>query len=186
MNAILVGLCGPAGCGKSTVGNVMEREFLFTQHAFAAPIKRGLNAMFHWEMQQWDNRAWKESTIDWIGKSPRQLIQTLGTEWGRDLIAPDLWIRIAMRRWGEVRASHSPRMVITDVRFDNEAQAIIDAGGSIWRVEREQVTPVTGHVTEKGISPVLVTGRIRNQGTIADLEFTIFDLMQTLRKRYAT
>lgn len=183
---ILVGLYGPAGSGKDSVADILEKDFNFSRYALALPIKRALNSMFHWEMAQWDNREWKEGTIDWLDKSPRVLAQTLGTGWGRHHVHPDLWLRLGLRKWDEVRMSVNPRMVITDVRFDNEAQAILDMGGTVWRVERSEVGPVATHVSESGISQALIVGKVKNHGSLDDLKVTVHEWMQMLRKRYST
>ena len=129
---ILIGLTGPAGCGKDTVAYLLHKHGAFHRYTMAKAMKQGLEVMLGVSMEIWDDRVAKETVIPWIGKSPRQLAQTLGTEWGRNLIHQDIWLRRMLREWDEVRTAVSPRMVVTDVRFDNEAQAIKSAGGTVW------------------------------------------------------
>ncbi len=181
---LLVGLTGPAGCGKDSVASIMVPHG-FHCYTLAAPLKRGIEAMLGLDPSVWEDRASKEQVIPWLGKSPRQLVQTLGTEWGRHQVHPELWVMLMLRRWDMVRASTSPRMVVTDVRFDNEAHAILTAGGTIWRVEREGVTPVAPHVSEKGVSPALVEGSIKNYGSLDDLRQSVTGWVQFANKRYA-
>lgn len=181
---ILIGLCGPAGCGKDTVAHHMS-NCGFTRYTLAMPLKKGLEAMLGIDLGVWDDRQRKEAVIPWLGKSPRQVAQTLGTEWGRQHVHPDLWVKLMLRKWDEVRQSLSPRMVVTDVRFDNEALAIINAGGTVWRVERENVQPVTEHVSEKGISPQLIEGSVKNFGDLNQLEVNTIQWVSFLMRRYA-
>jgi len=181
---LLIGLCGPAGCGKDTVAAAMNRRG-FHRYTLAMPLKRGLEAMLGIPLSVWDDRVEKERLIDWLGKSPRQVAQTLGTEWGRQQVHKDLWVKLMLREWDKVRQSLSPRMVVTDVRFDNEAQAIVDAGGTVWRVEREAVSAVAEHVSEKGVSPALIEGRIKNNGSLDELEVNVGGWLTFLNKKYA-
>jgi hypothetical protein len=64
-------------------------------------------------------------------------------------------------------------VVITDVRFDNEAQAIVNAGGEVWRVERPGwrclADDAATHQSEAGVSDHLITRIIDNSGSLDDL-----------------
>jgi hypothetical protein len=179
---LLVGLCGPAGCGKDTVASFMPN---FQRYALASPIKLALEVMFGFDPAIWDDRQLKETVVPWLGKSPRQLAQTLGTEWGRHHVDHDLWLKLGMRQWDLIRSGANPRLVITDVRFDNEAIAIINAGGTVWRVDREGVAPVATHVSEKGISPQLITGSVKNYGDLDQLRRNVTEWVHLLGRRYA-
>lgn len=160
----LVGLTGRAGSGKDTVADILVFGSNFTKLSFASPLKAGLNAMFGWTMANWEDREWKERVIPELGVSPRYLAQTLGTEWGRTMVKENLWPELTM-----LVAANYPRVVIADVRFDNEAQAILDAGGVVLRVDRNGVAAVNAHSSENPISEELVTGVIYNDGTKLEL-----------------
>ena len=179
---LLIGLCGPAGCGKDTVAGFLPN---FHRYALASPIKSMVGTMLKLHDSVWDDREWKEAKIAWLGKSPRELAQTLGTEWGRQHVHPDLWLMLGMRRWDEVRASAMPRLAITDVRFDNEALAIINAGGTVWKVDREGVAPVAAHSSEKGIDPRLITGSVKNYGDLDTLRYVVAEWAKMLGRKYA-
>lgn len=182
---ILIGLTGPAGCGKDTVGYLLLKHGDFRRYALASPIKRGIEAMFGFGPGIWEDRLAKEAPLPWLGKSPRQLAQTLGTEWGREHVDRELWVKLMLRTWDEVRQALSPRMVVTDVRFDNEAQAIKNAGGTVWRVERPGVAAVAAHVSEKGVSSALIEGVVKNTGSLDQLEANMQQWVRFLMKRYA-
>jgi len=165
---MIIGLCGLAGSGKDEVSAILSRRHRFAAISFAGPIYKAVSEITGLSPAQLKHREAKEQPIAWLGKSPRELLQTLGTEWGREMVRDDIWIRIAMRR-----AAEYTHVAVTDVRFTNEAEAIVDAGGQVWRVER----PGAGlggaageHASEAGIPDHLVNQVIRNVGTLDDLE----------------
>jgi hypothetical protein len=83
------------------------------------------------------------------GRSTRYGMQTLGTEWGRQIICDDLWIGITMARVRMFLPGQD--MAIVDVRFANEARAILDAGGKLVRIVRpslDQVVTADEHASE--------------------------------------
>ena len=66
----------------------------------------------------------------------RRLLQTIGTEWGRGCVHPDLWTCIAMCDVGLALREGADIIVFDDVRFEEEAQAIRDSGGVVVHVFR--------------------------------------------------
>ncbi len=106
--------------------------------------------------------------VDYL--TSRLAAQRIGTEVGRELYAP-LWIEIALRHVADQTTSP---VVISDTRFMNEAQAIKDAGGEVWFVERKGagLLGVAGqHASERELLDVraLSDVRIINDGSLADL-----------------
>lgn len=151
----LIGITGLAGAGKDTLADALVYDRGATKYNFALPIKLALNAMFGWTMEQWNDREWKESPLAWLGKSPRQAAQTLGTEWGRELVHPDLWMLIGEQSYFNHRRQTSPgSFVIADVRFENEARMIHSNGGIVVKVSRHGVQQINAHVSEAGITDV--------------------------------
>jgi hypothetical protein len=169
---MIIGLCGLAGSGKDEVSAILSRRWRYAAISFAGPIYKAVSEITGLSPAQLKHREAKEQPIPWLGKSPRELLQTLGTEWGRQMVRDDIWIKIAMRRAAEY-TQEGWNVAITDVRFTNEAEAIVAAGGQVWRVER----PGAGlggsageHASEAGIPDHLASQVIRNVGTLDDLE----------------
>jgi len=158
----LIGLTGPAGCGKNLVASMVPDAVVIQ---LADPIYAALSAILGIPDTVLRQRATKEKPIDWLGKSPRQLLQTLGTDWGRTLVDEDIWLRIARRRIEELAASGAAAVVIADVRFDNEARMVQEMGGEVWGVDRGPTAEVSPHVSEAGLSPGMVDRVIDNTGT---------------------
>ena len=170
---MLIGLCGAAGSGKNTVADFLtdSNGGPFVQIAFADPLYECVSTITGLPVDRLKDRDVKEAVIPWLGKSPRQLLQTLGTEWGRGTVHPEIWIRIAMERAGQHQTFSG--VVVTDVRFDNEAQAIVDAGGEVWRVARPGwrclADDAATHPSEAGVSDHLIARIIDNSGSLDDL-----------------
>jgi len=171
---MLIGICGKAGAGKDTVAEQILRHDNFVRLSFADPIKQmlsilGVNCM---------NRETKEVPDDRFGVSPRRMAQTLGTEWGRNLIDQDIWLKIAQERWRELKYSNT-NLVIPDVRFPNEL-AWIRKEGYVIHVTRD-VAPVEEHSSENSIDINLEWDSwLENNGTIAELHAEVNKLMENL------
>lgn len=165
----LIAMAGAAGSGKDTAADYLCCEHDFARYAFAKPLKAALNAMFGWRGFEWGNRTWKEEPLPDIGKSPRQLAQTLGTEWGRQLVHRDLWLLLAKREIERARECGQPGIVFTDCRFANEAEFVRDQGGVVLHISRPGIASVSAHASEQALPHELVTGYIWNDGTIGDL-----------------
>jgi hypothetical protein len=147
---IIIGITGRARAGKDTGADYLVNNYGFVKISFAAPIKRALKAMTGID----DDFIYgdrKEEHLDVLcGNSPRRLLQTLGTEWGRDVVGKDFWIKLAMAEAKRQMAAGN-NVVISDVRFNNEATAIFGLGGAIWEVIRESADDVEAHSSEKGV-----------------------------------
>lgn len=171
----LIGLAGLAGSGKSTVAQCLVEQYGFLRYRMAGPLKEMARA-FGLTAQQIDGDQ-KEIPIDWLdGVTPRHIMQTLGTEWGRNLVHRDLWIRIAERSIRpdlEAPKDGSPfagsDVVIDDIRFENEVEMIHRLGGKVYRIvgRPPSLFTVAQHISEAQAFDV--DGTIENSGSIEDL-----------------
>lgn len=154
---ILLGLTGPAGCGKTTLANYLVQEHQFVEISFAEPIRDMVASLLRIDRSIFDamitDRTTKESPLPNIGASPRRLMQTIGTEWGRKLIDDDLWVNLARDRieFIEQTLRHEyAGIVISDVRFENEAK-FIRANGLLLHIARPDLVPIDQHESENGV-----------------------------------
>lgn len=167
---MIIGLTGLAGSGKDTVRTYLEERQAFAGLAFADPIRAMLSTLFQQvgASDEWmTDRLLKEGTIPALGTSYRHLAQTLGTEWGRS-VAYDFWLRIAQARVAAMLDMGVKCVVISDVRFKNEADWIRSIGGHVWRVDRPGLEPVRLHSSEL-ISHITPDRVIANNGSVKDL-----------------
>lgn len=170
MSPILIGLAGHARVGKDTVANHLATHLTLISYAFADPTKQALASMFHLSTAQLEG-AEKEQPLSWLGKSPRELMQLLGTEWGRNFVHPQLWLLLAEQNL-QLLADHDQSMngvVIRDVRFENEADWIRSKGGVIFHISRCGVRPANEHPSEHGVQRRSGDYAIENNGTLEDL-----------------
>lgn len=167
---ITVGVGGFKGSGKSEVARALVARGCRV-HKFAAPLKAMLAAL------GLDDRHLegdlKEEPCDLLcGRTPREAMITLGTEWGRDLIDSEIWVRA----WA--RSAGVDPIVADDVRFPNEVATIKGLGGVVVWVERPGLS-AGDHRSEVGIAgDADVT--IVNDGTLADLRAKIDRLADDL------
>lgn len=132
----LIAFTGPIGSGKTTAAKELY-TLGFQIIRFAGPLKAMLRCLGLTE-EHTDGR-WKEEPIPLLGyKTPRYAMQTLGTEWGRDLICKDLWINV-WREAVERNRKFSP-IVVDDVRFENEVQAVRQLDGIVIFIDRPNKT----------------------------------------------
>ncbi len=170
----LIGLSGKAGTGKDTIANYLHAKYMFQQYALASPIKEGLKAMFGLTDAHFEHPV-KEQAIKRYGMSPRRMAQLLGTEFGRDIISEDVWIRRCDEMYQESKAAG---FVVSDIRFDDEADWIRENGGQVWHVMRPDATPAEDHVSEHGVTPCKGDILLCNAGTIKALELLVDKTLQ--------
>lgn len=162
----LIGLIGRARSGKDTVGRHLSNSHDFLDQSFAAPMKNMLSVAFPGVNFRDGDR---EQPIPWLGKSPRQLLQTLGTEWGRDLIHSDLWTLMMQQKIQQARTDGWEGFVVTDVRFHNEAKMILAEGGELWHIIRDDAERVNGHISEEFTWEGFPLKSIDNNGSLIHL-----------------
>lgn len=165
----IIGLHGKARAGKDTVGNMLCQmlpgKYLY---ALADPIRAMLAAIgIDLNDPYWQDR--KEDEIPAFNASPRRLMQTLGTEWGRETITPDIWINFMLLRYSQAGLG----MIVTDVRFEEEAARIRALGGKIIHVVRPDAEVVAPHKSERGLEVGVSDIVILNNQTLAELSATV-------------
>jgi hypothetical protein len=175
-----IALCGLAGSGKSTAADYFVSRHGFKRLSYAAPIKRMIRSMlieggagFMEAVEMTDGRLKERPSPFLCGHSPRYALQKLGTEFGRDIIGPDIWRRILLNK---VR-KHSCPLVVDDVRFGDEIADLREAGFLIVRIERGvSELPPNSHSSEKQELPVDLT--IQNDGLVEDLHIKLQKLLE--------
>lgn len=155
---MILGLSGAAGAGKSTAADILVREHGFVRVKFAGPLKAMLRGyLTHLDcdaatIERLIEGDLKEQPTSLLsGASPRYVMQTLGTEWGREFIHPDFWINAWTAQARRIAAT-GRSVVADDCRFENEASAIRQAGGFVLRLKRPGAgLTETQHRSEAGV-----------------------------------
>jgi hypothetical protein len=176
-NYNLIGLTGYAQSGKDTVASILVEKYGYRRIAFADKIRDflyGINPMVACSptgylqdlvnLVGWDN-AKQEPQV-------RRLLQDLGIS-ARELLDENIWITTALSK-----VDKDERVVVTDVRFENEAMMIKLMGGQLWRVKRVGFGPVNEHVSESELDGYKVNQIFVNNGTLEDLEVLVTTRMR--------
>ena len=162
----IIGLTGKARSGKDTVANFLLAAMGGYQYAFADPLRSMLYAGFGIDMNSPYWKDHKEDIIPAFGVSPRQMMQTLGTDWGRQMVNTDVWLLLAKNKL----LAQGPGMIVTDVRFENEAAWVRKMGGRVIHVYREDTPTVAAHASEAGVTRLPEDTAIYNAGTLDELQ----------------
>ena len=143
---MLVGLCGNKESGKSAVAKyLLEFGHGFERRSFATPLKAVAQIIFGFSEDQLYGDQ-KETVDPRYGFSARWVLQQLGTNIVRE-IHPDVWVMAWERSLTTVHKKSS--VVVDDVRFPNEVQAIRDRGGIILKLHKiGEPTTFDGHASE--------------------------------------
>lgn len=171
----IVGLCGLAKSGKTTVADYLVKEYGYKRVKFADPLKDMLRAI-GLSYQEIEGDRKEDACKILSGRSPRHAMQTLGTEWGRQMISPNLWVNIwEHRTQGVFREGLA--VVADDCRFENELQAIKRLGGVSVTIVREGNQPLNNHISEQ--IKLATDFSILNDGSVGDLITKTLSALET-------
>lgn len=145
---ILIGVTGQARHGKDTVAQFLVRERGFQRYAFADQLKEfalRINPLVDFggeDDYDYSTMRLREYVhqVGWEtakgNGEVRRLLQQIG-HGARELLAQDIWIQ-ALEKYleEEALAWTRSRVVISDVRYPNEARWITKHGGEVWKVFR--------------------------------------------------
>ena len=146
----LIALCGYKGVGKSTYAKFLAGENGVVL-SFATPIKHMLRTLVAHEYVFGS----KKNEMTHLGVTGRVLLQTLGTEWGRETIDQDIWVKAMKHILTDTMFDEYHPVVIDDLRFENEAKMVRELGGEIWEIDRKNFTPANdNHISEAGVENV--------------------------------
>lgn len=149
----VVALAGLAGSGKSTVASYLVTQG-YTLVKFAKPLKDMLRSLGMTDEEL--EGSLKEVPCSRFGnKTPRFIMQTLGTEWGRNLIDQSIWTSAWRRKVVEVLEAGG-KVICDDCRFENEWMVLKDVEGLLINLNRTGSGVMDGsgnHPSEKGGLP---------------------------------
>jgi dephospho-CoA kinase len=174
---MIIGLCGEKQSGKDTVAAYLIKHYEFERRAFADPLKRSVAALlgipyhevdlhkndatvhislgYHNTVVSEDAQAAFPHLSSW---SPivepltfRSFLQRYGTESHRDVFGEDFWVDQTLPINGYYPGR---KIVLTDVRFENEAERVRQIGGSVVRIYRSQTLNKDSHPSENYDFPV--------------------------------
>jgi len=148
----IIAFCGPKGSGKDAAAGILKNH----KHAkFAGGLKVMIGALLEYagcdkkDVQYWVEGAGKEKPCPFLGDiTPRYAMQTLGTEWGRDKMHKDFWVRMTENY---IKTLGNYPVVITDLRFPNERDMVQKLGGVAVRIRPSNYDPKDAHQSEQHV-----------------------------------
>ncbi len=199
---MIIGLSGPAGCGKDTVAEILVSRYGFVKASFAEALYKEVANAFGVTVEMLAERATKELPmsglepvfcldLDFIAVmqrvdghfgwhkvySPRQILQWWGTEYRREQNIRYWTDQVRNRITSEVGKS----WIITDVRFQNEADLIRDLFGILVIIERETKI-VAKHQSELFWATCTPDHRLDNSLDMDHLHKNLADMMDAFTK----
>lgn len=140
---MIIGFCGAIGSGKTTAARHLELKYDFVRIGFAKVLK-DMSRTFGLTDEQLYGGDKEKPDHDLLGgKTPRQFMQLLGHEFGREMIWTDIWAS-AWRR----QAKKFPDVVADDVRYPNEVAVIHELGGEVVHLTRAAEASLSSHESE--------------------------------------
>jgi hypothetical protein len=154
----LIGLVGYKGAGKSSVSrsaiyHPAKSRIALPIHLmnFMQPIQDMLTAIGIPDDIVRNKSRWNEPLPILCGKTTRFAATSLGTEWGRDMIGPDLWANIAIGQVHEL-VSRGISVIIDNVRFPNEFELLREQGAQMIAWHRPGLIVDLSHESERHIA----------------------------------
>ena len=172
---MIIGLIGKARTGKTTFADYLTKKYKFQNLAFADPIKEGAKIMFLLSEEQVYGNL-KEIVDPRWNKTPRQILQELGTDLCREHFGKDIWIK-RLRMEAKLLKKQKINIVVSDIRFPNEAEAVKSMGGHLIKIIKSDISTSDLHVSEQLVDKIKFDSSIKNDFKIKDFYAQIDRLM---------
>ena len=191
----IIAFTGKAGSGKDTAAKIMQEQMLQRDPtvktafmSFASPIKKAVAAILGCDVGCFDERKFKEGSLldsHGLDTSPRQMMQLLGDEYGRQMIDQEIWIMIAHHTYCAACEDGADFVFITDLRYANEQSWVLENGGIVIHLDRQSVTPVATHASENGLTD-LPCFSIDNNGSLLNLALETMAITHRIQDNAST
>lgn len=176
----IISITGKIGSGKDTAAEIIKElapEYVWEIKKFAGKLKTIASILTNIPIEKFEDQEFKKTLLpkEWSYWTPeeevkdmsvRELLQLLGTEAMRNSLHPNAWVNAL---WSDY--TDTSNWIITDTRFFNELNSIIDRKGVAIRINHDSGNTVGIHHT----SETALDGyhgfhhEVDNNGTLEDL-----------------
>lgn len=177
-----IGLIGRAQAGKDSVGDRLRQRYGYQRVAFADPLKAAALRIdpiipttygVHVRLSQLVSAAgWDYAKVTY--PEVRRVLQHVGQT--VRTLDPGFWVRAAVPAIEAAERLNLP-VVVTDVRYENEALALRDRGFSFIRITRPGTDTPGAHKSETDLANWAAAITIGNAGTLDDLNRIVDSLL---------
>lgn len=174
MSRILIGISGKARAGKDTVADCLIGNYNFYKGSFAIPVKQF--AIRHFDLTPEECYGDKTEKSRWV-------LQAIGNGC-REEFGKNIWIDKLFEKVGAVE-----KVVISDVRYENEAEAIKARGGYIIKVERPDAPEIehgADHPSEMEMERIIPDFPLYNDGDLDQLYSRVQGIYSLIRLEQAS
>jgi len=159
---IIIGLVGKKRSGKDTVAGFIKElypmpEYIVVNHAHADSLKGEIMEACGVSLQ------FIEQNKDVF----RPMLQWWGTDFRRGLYSNNYWIDRLNKK---IVCSEADILVVTDVRFHNEAKNIKEMGGYLLGISRLTKGNIDYHPSETELETIHCDHIIKNDGSLTELK----------------
>ncbi|TCU97297.1 hypothetical protein EV686_106180 [Paracandidimonas soli] len=188
---MVLGLCGRAGAGKDTCADILCEAFSFYRLAFADAVRAEIVHSFGVDPAIFSREDKEQKTIglaigrcadaDFIrlmssrgenisaARTPREIMRWWGTEYRRAQ-NPAYWLDRAAEKINDAMRRGFRRIIVTDVRFTNEADLIRHYDGDVWMIQRNSADAARAdHQSETEVGLIHTDATIENNDSIVRL-----------------
>jgi hypothetical protein len=190
---MIIGIGGKAQAGKDTTAMMLQTlipfpnvtwdmywnsDIVFTYDHFvvhyADLLKEVSQDMLNMPFDNFNSQEVKQSKIEWLDMTVREFLQKFGTAVRKE-IDPDFWVKALFNVYNDAN------IIVADVRFPNEAEAVKERGGILIRINR----PGAGagnHISETALDNYDGWDYvIENTGTLEDLYNKVKEIVIDLK-----
>ena len=138
---MIIGICGHKGSGKDYLANILKEYTGFKVVHFADPIKDIISDLFKISKDELNELKNSENTKI-LGTNMRSILQTFGTNIMQKFCGKRIWVDLVLKE---------DNLIIADVRFQHEVDAILEKGGFIIKLDSPCLD---SHISESGIDKI--------------------------------
>lgn len=142
---IIIGILGNKQVGKDTFADLLCCKYNFVKYSFAKPLKETCKVLYDLSEHQLNDPVAKEIIDNRWDKTPRQILQFIGTDIVRQYIDENFWIK-KFDNW--IVNNHNNKIVVPDIRFKNELDALKERGAFIIKIKRPNLFSNDDHSSE--------------------------------------
>jgi hypothetical protein len=176
MTAPIIGLIGHKRAGKDSLAHFLALDHGYSRVAFADPLKAIALDLNPWLLTAHHGYIHLKDFVETVGwedakadPAVRHWLQDLGLAIRK--YDPDFWVRLGISDASDASNLGTP-VVLTDVRFLNEVDAVVGAGGILVRIVRDDAdrnAALDPHVSEHELDDIEVDYVIDNNGPLSAL-----------------